>query len=142
MPKTYTDDIAAALPSSLDGPFTVVDPNDAAAYFNIDPAQARVEAAGGARPIRRVNLGFYKTVGTTLAGTIGTGMGSRIVGVGNNGGYLCNAIGVPIDMDLSAPANVKVMLSPIQIVSGSMASSTAKGGNTKSQSVTFCSQSS
>ena len=112
MPKTYTDDIGAALPSSLDGPFTVVDPNDAAAYFKVDPAQARVEAVGGARPLRRVNLGFYKTVGTTLAGTIGTGMGSRIVGVGDNGGYQCNAIGVPVDMDLSAPASVKVMLSP------------------------------
>ncbi len=112
MPKTYTDDIAATLPSSLDGPFKVVDPSDAAAYFKVDPAQARVEAAGGARPMRRVNLGFYKTIGTTLAGTIGTAMGSRIVAVGNTGGYLCNAIGVPVDMDLSAPANVKVMLAP------------------------------
>ncbi len=110
MPKTHTNDVAPALPSSIEGPFQVADAADHDSHLTIDPAMAKISAAGGARPLRRRFLGLVKNTGTSSSATLGTGMACRQVTPGNDGGFFAAPMGIPSDMDLSAPSSVFVLI--------------------------------
>ncbi len=110
MPKTFTNDIAPVLPAAVDGPFLVADPNDANAYFKVDPANGELAVAGDARPLRRRHLSLSKTTGTSVSGTIGTGMVCRQIAAGNNGGFFTSTMAIPDDMDVSEPSSVLVLV--------------------------------
>ena len=110
MPKTYTDDIAPALPSAISGPFQISDASDADSYLKIDPASAKISAAGNARPQRRLFTGLVKLIGTSVAGTLGSGMSCRQVAPGNDAGFFAGPVGVPGDMDLSEPSSIFVVI--------------------------------
>jgi len=113
MPKTFTSDIGLALPSAIEGPLQIIDPADAASWIKIDPAQARIEAAGIARPQRSILLPtsrVYLSAGLT---TIGSYLAARSIGAGAIGGVFFAPFRLPEDMDVSAPAAVYVLLSPV-----------------------------
>lgn len=112
MPKTFTDDIGAALPSAIDGPFQVTDPSDAASWIRIDPALARVEAAGDARPTRAVSAVFDRTYLSVGLASIGSHLPARSVAAGVKGGYYTVPIRVPDDIDPAAPASIVILVSP------------------------------
>lgn len=109
MPKTFTDDVAAALPSSIDGPFQVVDPADSTTRIKLDPAGGRIEATGSARPLRRIALSFVRSFSTTSTGTIGV-LTTRRVSAGLNGGLYVGQFRIPADMDVSEPSNVSFLV--------------------------------
>ncbi len=112
MPKTFTDDTGPALPAALDGPFQIVDPISADSYFKIDPAAGRIEAAGGARPVRRIVLGYGRAYGLTTAAPLGTALVTRAVGANANAGFYTQPCLVPVDMDVGLPSRVKMIVAP------------------------------
>ncbi len=112
MPKTFTDDIAPVLPSALNGPFQVIKPGDSASYFKLDPASGKVEAAGTARPIRRLTVPLVRTSGVVSNSTIDSGMDARSVGASLDGGFYVAPFVVPPEMDLSVASSVKVVTAP------------------------------
>ncbi len=105
MPRTFTDDIAAALPSSIDGPFLVVDPSDGANSIKLDPGNGQITAGGSARPTRSIALSYVRNYPTTNLGTIGV-MTTRSVATGTNGGLYVGQFRIPPDMDVTEPSNV------------------------------------
>lgn len=105
MPKTFTDDIAAAFPSSIDGPFLVVDPADSANSIKLDPASGQITAGGSARPERSIALSLVRTYSTTGNGAIG-GLATRSIATGTNGGYYAGPFRIPQDMDVTEPSNI------------------------------------
>lgn len=109
MPRTFTDDIAAALPSSIDGPFLVVDPADSTNSIKLDPADGRITAGGSARPLRSMALPFVRTFLTTTSGSIGV-MTTRSVASGANGGLYVGQFRIPPDMDVTEPSNVRFLM--------------------------------
>ena len=114
MPKTYTDDVAPALPSSIDGPFQIVNPSDCASWIKVDPANARVAAAGNARPTRVLTTGYGRTYLTTMMHFIGVAMIARYVNADDNGGFYFSPIRIPDDMDVGEPCIVKILVTPVQ----------------------------
>ena len=110
MPKTDTSDIAQALPGSIDGPFLVADPADADSFIKIDPGQAEISAAGSARPKKRISLGYIRTAGTTASNTLGTGISCRQVNAGNDGGFFAALLAVPLDMDVTEPVSIFLLI--------------------------------
>jgi hypothetical protein len=112
MPKTYTDDIGAALPAAVFGPFQVVDPNDATSFFKIDPAGARIQAAGAARSKRRLYVMNVRTSGVAALATIGTAIDARSIGPSLDGGFYTSLFRIPPEMDLSDVSNVIIPLAP------------------------------
>ncbi len=112
MPKTFTDDVAPLLPSAVKGPFQVVDPADPTSYFKVDPALARVEAAGAARPRRRLTLGMTRGNGVSSLTTIDTAMDARSVALNSDGGFYTFPFQIPTDMDVGASSDIRVALSP------------------------------
>jgi hypothetical protein len=119
MPKTFTDDIAPVLPSALDGPFLIADPNDHDSYLKIDPATARIEAASDARPVRAVTLSGDRKCGSATFAMIGTALEAREIETGDDGGYFTPPFSLPPEMDVSAASSVKVLLAPADDSSGS-----------------------
>ncbi len=109
MPKTYTDDIAAALPSSIDGPFQVVDPSDIGSWIKVDPALSQISAGGGARPMRSLNMVYVRTYSVTSSVYFGFVTARRIT-AGFNGGFYLNPWRIPDDMDVTEPSNVKILV--------------------------------
>ena len=114
MPKTHTDDVAPALPSSIDGPFQIVDPSDCASWIKADPANARIAAAGNARPTRVLTTGYGRTYLNTTALFIGVAMTARYVNAEDNGGFYLSPIRIPDDMDVGEPCTVKILVTPVQ----------------------------
>ena len=112
MPKTHSDDIAPTLPSSIDGPLQIIDPSDTASWIKIDPANARLAAAGDARPTRVLTTGYCRNYSSTTAHVIGT-MAARYVTANNNGGFYLIPFRIPDDMDVAEPSNVKILVNPI-----------------------------
>ena len=119
MPKTYTDDIAPALPTALDGPLLIADPNDHDSYLQIDPAGAQLKATGDARPLRHLTLSGDRKSGTAVYAMNGTALEARKIAVGNDGGYFTPPLALPPEMDLGATSNIKVLLAPASDSMGS-----------------------
>lgn len=113
MPKTFTDDIAPALPSSIEGPFQVVDASDASSWIKVEPASARISIAGDARPTRSVATGYDRIYLTAATQYIGTTITARYVNSDSNGGFYVSPIRIPDDMDLGEPSNIKVLIGPL-----------------------------
>lgn len=112
MPKSYTDDIAAALPSALTGPFLVVDPAESSSYLKLDPGAARLEAAGTARPWRSLLMPLARNYGVVGSVTIGDALDARRFVTHQTTGIYLAPCPIPQDMDLTEPASVKVLLAP------------------------------
>ena len=108
IPATFTDDVAPTLPSSLEGPLHIVDPADHDSWIKIDPANARIEAASDARPLRRIITPFSRVYATASTSTIGVVMPSYHVTSFANGGFHASPFPIPPDMDLTEPASVYV----------------------------------
>src|SRR3989304_574739 len=113
MPKTYTDDIAAVLPSSIAGPFQVVSAADINNWIKIDPANARISAAGGAQPIRRIILPSARTYATVSNSAIGQYLVARALSATSLGGHYLTPILIPDDMDVTKPCKLKILISPV-----------------------------
>ena len=113
MPQTYTDDVAAILPSALTGPFQVVDPADANSYLRVDPQAARLTATGTARPWRTLVLPFGRADGVTAAGTIGTALDARRCGADLVNGFFTAPVAMPYNLDPAEPARVRLLLAPL-----------------------------
>lgn len=110
MPKTFTDDVAAALPSSIEGPFQVLDPTDHDSWIKLDPAGAGVAAAGAARPKRRIIRAILRTYGLTYTDALGTGYSCRRVTATGLAGTFYAPFPIPPDMDLAAPSDIKLII--------------------------------
>lgn len=113
MPKTYTDDAGPTLPASIEGPFQIIDPSDCASWIKVDPADARIKAAGNARPIRVLTIGHKRNYLTTTSHFIGVAVTARSVNANDNGGFYLSSIGIPDDMDVGEPCNVKILVTPV-----------------------------
>ena len=109
MPKTFTDDVAAVLPSSIDGPLQVVDPADSTNSIKLDPAGGQIEARGLARPLRRIAFSFVRVYLSTTNGSTGV-LTTQIVAAGTNGGVYVGHFRIPADMDVTQPSNVSFLL--------------------------------
>lgn len=114
MPKTFTDDIAPALPSSLDGPLQIVDPTDASSWIKVDPAGGVIAAAGAARPGRRVESSYVRTYLSANASAIGSVLAARSITSELLGGFYASPIRMPDDMDVTQPSDVTILVSPAQ----------------------------
>ena len=112
MPKTFTDDIGPVLPSALDGPFQVVDPNDIDSYIKVDPENARIEAAGDARPVRRLTAEYTRAYGFTLTTVLATALDVRSIGPNTDAGFYTAPFFIPVDMDTGETSSLKLMLAP------------------------------
>jgi len=113
MPITFTDDIAPLLASALEGPFKVVHPTDAASYLQIDPANAKIAAAGAARPTRRSLLPLSRKVGTATPTNLGTAIEAMDLGPSTDGGMYLASFMVPPEMDVGATSKVCIVLTPV-----------------------------
>jgi len=114
VPKTFTDDIAPAFPSSLDGPLQVVDPTDASSWIKVDPASGAIAAAGAARPSRRIASSYVRTYFSASAAAIGSVLAARSITTELLGGFYASPIRIPDDMDVTQPSDVTILVSPVQ----------------------------
>ena len=112
MPKTYTDDVAPVLPSSIAGPFQVVNASDVNSWIKIDPANARISAAGGAEPIRRIIVPSARAYAGVTSSTIGQYIVAVSVSGTQLGGHYLTPILVPDHMDVTKPCKVRILISP------------------------------
>ncbi len=112
MPKTHTSDVAAALPDSIDGPFQVVDPNDATSWIKLDPAGGAIAAAGGARPTRGLVAHYARSYFSTSIQYLTGVILARAVNPDDLGGFFVAPFRIPDDLDASQPVTVRVALSP------------------------------
>jgi hypothetical protein len=140
MPKTYTDDVAPALPSSIAGPFQVVSASDINSWIKIDPANAKISAAGGAQPIRRIVVPSDRTYASVTNSTIGPYIVAVSVLGTQLGGHHLTPILVPDDMDVTKPCKVKVLISPVnnattngQVIRFSLAEAHVADGGTRTE---------
>jgi hypothetical protein len=113
MPKTYTDDIAPTLPSSVTGPFQVVDASDATSLIKMDPAAGRIAVAGNARPKRTIVSPYVRTYFSAGLTSIGAAIPCHYVNAGLNGGFFVAPVRIPEDMDVTEPASVRVLISTL-----------------------------
>lgn len=113
MPKTHTDDVAPALPSSIEGPFQIVDPSDSSSWIKVEPAASRIAASGDARPTRSVRTGLDRSYLSTSAQYIGTVMTARYVNYNSNGGFYAHPLHIPREMDVAEPCNIKLLVVPV-----------------------------
>lgn len=113
MPKTFTDDIAPALPSSIDGPVKVVDANDATSYIKIDPANKQIATAGAAKPTRIIRLSYVRVYLNTGLTTRGNGLTARYITANADGGIYVGSLQIPYDMDLAQPTKVIIVIAPL-----------------------------
>jgi hypothetical protein len=112
MPKTFTNDVAPALPSAIQGPFQVTDPSDDSSWIKVDPANARIVASGGAKPVRILTVDFARAYGSGSSSFISTTIASRTVGASSIGGAHYTPFQIPFDMDVSQACTVKILASP------------------------------
>jgi hypothetical protein len=112
MPKTFMDDVAPAMPTAIEGPLQVVDPADHDSWIKIDPATAQLEAAGTARPTKRVIVSFARVQGSTSSAVIGLVIPAQTVAPAANGGFLASPFPIPDDMDVGEPAYVRTFVAP------------------------------
>lgn len=112
MPKTFTNDVAATLPSALQGPLQVIDPSDESSWIKIDPAGAQILAAGDARPTRLLATTYIRSYGSNSASYIANTITCRVVGASSLGGAYYAPFQIPPDMDVSKTSNVKILVSP------------------------------
>src|SRR3990172_2613126 len=106
MPKTYTDDVAPVLPSSIAGPFQVVSAADINSWIKIDPASARIAAAGGAQPTRRIIVPSARVYASVTSSVIGQYIVAVSVSGTQLGGHYLTPILLPDDMDVTKPCKV------------------------------------
>jgi len=140
MPKTYTDDIAPVLPSSIAGPFQVVSASDLNSWIKIDPANARILAAGGGQPIRRIVIPTARLYASASNSTIGQYLVALSVTAPQLGGFYLTPIVVPHDMDVSKPCKIKILISPAadattngQVIRFSFAETHVADGGTRTE---------
>jgi len=140
MPKTYTDDIAPVLPSSIAGPFQVVNASDINSWIKIDPANARLSAAGGAQPIRRIIVPSARTYASVTSSMIGQYIVAVSVSGTQLGGHYLTPILVPDDMDVTKPCKVRILISPVsnattngQVIRFSLAEAHVADGGTRTE---------
>ncbi len=140
MPKTYTDDVAPVLPSSIAGPFQVVNPADISSWIKIDPANAKISASGGAQPIRRIIIPAARTFGTVSNSAIGQYIAALSVQPTLLGGNYLTPIQVPLDMDVAKPCKIKILISPAsnattngQVIRFSLAETHVADGGTRTE---------
>lgn len=112
MPKTFTDDVASILPSAIQGPLQVIDPTDESSWIKIDPAGARILAAGNAKPTRSLTSAYTRGYGSASASYISNTITCRTVGANNLGGAYFAPFRIPLDMDVSKTSNVRVLVAP------------------------------
>ena len=112
MPKTFTNDVASTLPSAIQGPLQVIDPSDESSWIKIDPAGARILAAGDAKPTRVVTTTYTRGYGSNSASYISNTITCRNVGANSLGGAYYAPFRLPLDMDVSKTSNVKILVSP------------------------------
>ncbi len=113
IPETFTDDIAPALPSSLNGPLQIVDPGNQNSWIKIDPASAIINMTGGARPKRKAIIPYSRVYATATATAIGVVLPAYYVTSITNGGFHGSPIPIPADMDLTEPASVYVLVASL-----------------------------
>jgi hypothetical protein len=140
MPKTYTDDIAPVLPSSIAGPFQVVSASDINSWIKIDPVNARIMAAGGAQPIRRIILPSARTYSSASSSAIGQYLVALSVTATQLGGFSLTPILIPDDMDVTKPCKFKILISPAanattngQVIRFSLAETHVADGGTRTE---------
>lgn len=140
MPKTYTDDIAPVLPSSIAGPFQVVNASDINSWIKLDPANARLSAAGGAQPIRRIIVPSARTYASVTSSTVGQYIVAVSVSGTQLGGHYLTPILVPDNMDVTKPCNVRILISPAsnattngQVIRFSLAEGHVADGGTRTE---------
>lgn len=112
IPETFTDDVAPALPSSINGPLQIVDPADQNSWIKIDPAGATIVATSGARPKRKIIVPYSRAYATSTASFIGVVMPAYYVTSIAIGGFCASPFSIPDDMDLSEPTSVFVFVAP------------------------------
>ncbi len=112
MPKTYTDDIGPVLPSALTGPLQVVSATDPSAWIKVDPATAKISAAGTAAPMRRIVIPSARVYGTITPSLLGQAIAAFYVGATQTGGHYLTPILIPDDMDVAKSCNVEILISP------------------------------
>lgn len=112
MPKTYTDDLAPALPSAIEGPLQVIDPSDYSSWIKIDPAGVRIAAAGDARPTRCIATSFARSYGSGTASYMASVLACRIIASSSIGGMYFQPFQIPSHMDTSKTSNVRIVVSP------------------------------
>ena len=142
MPKTYTDDVAPVLPSSIAGPFQVVNASDINSWIKIDPANARLSAAGGAQPVRRIIVPSARTYASVTNSTIGQYIAAVSVSAAQLGGHYLTPILVPDNMDVTKPCNVRILISPVtnpsangQVIRFSLAETHVATNGTRTETV-------
>jgi len=140
MPKTYTDDIAPVLPSSIAGPFQVVNASDINSWIKIDPANARLSAAGGAQPIRRIIVPSARTYASVTSSMIGQYIVAESVSASQLGGHYQTPILVSDNMDVTKPCKVQILISPVnsqtidgQVIRFSLAEAHVADGGTRTE---------
>jgi len=140
MPKTYTDDVAPVLPSSIAGPFQVVSASDINSWIKIDPANARILAAGGAQPLRRIIIPSTRIYASVTNSTIGQYLAAFSVTATQLGGQYLTPFQVPVDMDLTKPCKLKILISPAtsattngQVIRFSLAETHVADGGTRTE---------
>ncbi|MGD2110383.1 MAG: hypothetical protein PVI86_13460 [Phycisphaerae bacterium] len=112
MPKTFTSDAGLLLPSAIQGPLQVIDPTDDSSWIRIDPANARLSAAGEAKPTRVVSSPHVRTYGSTSSTYIANTITARAVNASSFGGIYFAPFQIPLDMDVSKTSNVSILVSP------------------------------
>ena len=112
MPKTHTSDVAAALPGSIDGPFVVVDPSDAANWIKLNPAGGAIAAAGAARPTRGLVAHYARSYFTASIQYLTGVILARAVNPDDLGGFFLAPLRIPDDADATSPITIRVALSP------------------------------
>lgn len=113
MPKTFTDDIAPALPSSIDGPFQVVDAADSSSWIKVDPANAQIAAAGGARPLKRMIAPYARSYLVSGQTVIAMAISARYVNTGYVGGFYVTALRIPDELDVTQPLSIRTLVSTL-----------------------------
>jgi len=111
MPKTFTTDIAAAFPTSLDGPLTVAAAADHNSWIAVDPATAKISAVGIAQPIRTLVIPYVKVYATTTTAQMGLVIPCHFVTSATSGGFYAAPVPIPPDMDVTKSCKVKVLVS-------------------------------
>lgn len=111
MPKTYTNDIAAAFPTSLEGPLTIAAPGDPNSWITVDPATAKIAAVGIAQPIRTLVIPYAKIYSSATSAQMGQMIACHFVTTATSGGFYAAPVPIPADMDVTKSCKVKLLVS-------------------------------
>ncbi|MEK6674837.1 MAG: hypothetical protein AABZ47_04185 [Planctomycetota bacterium] len=112
MPQTYMDDVGAVLPSAVTGPFQVFKSGDSGSFIKIDPASAKIEAAGTARPTRRIVVPVSRVFGAATNASIDTALDAKSLSATLDTGFYAIPFAVPADMDLTEESRAKLLIAP------------------------------